>query len=109
MGADAGGVFHPFWIDYRTGVQQVWNASVAVDGAAASNGSATLAALHDRSHSVQLVLSDPVFDTARNETSVTAQLKNTSKRTLRGPFTARVTQLSSTLGYATVEDADNGG
>ncbi|MGA2133804.1 MAG: sialidase family protein [Bryobacteraceae bacterium] len=32
--ADAGGVFHPVWIDNRTGVPQMWTASVTVRGKA---------------------------------------------------------------------------
>jgi hypothetical protein len=32
--ADAGGTFHPVWIDNRTGTHQVWTASVGVRGAA---------------------------------------------------------------------------
>jgi hypothetical protein len=30
MAADADGVFHPLWIDNRTGVRQVWTAAIAV-------------------------------------------------------------------------------
>ena len=30
MAADARGVFHPLWIDNRTGVRQVWTAAVSV-------------------------------------------------------------------------------
>jgi hypothetical protein len=34
LAADAGGTFHPVWIDNRTGTHQVWTASVGVRGAA---------------------------------------------------------------------------
>jgi hypothetical protein len=34
LAADAGGVFHPVWIDNRTGTHQMWTASVSVQGAA---------------------------------------------------------------------------
>src|SRR5262249_2643549 len=34
LAADASGVFHPVWVDNRTGVPQVWTAPVAVRGAA---------------------------------------------------------------------------
>jgi hypothetical protein len=30
LAADAGGVFHPVWIDNRTGVPQMWTATVKV-------------------------------------------------------------------------------
>jgi hypothetical protein len=32
LAADAAGVFHPVWIDNRTGVHQVWTAPVSVRG-----------------------------------------------------------------------------
>src|SRR6266404_4229034 len=32
MAADAAGIFHPFWVDNRTGLHQVWTATVKVNG-----------------------------------------------------------------------------
>src|SRR5205807_1808861 len=36
--ADADGVFHPVWVDNRTGVPQLWTAPVTVAGAAVPYG-----------------------------------------------------------------------
>jgi hypothetical protein len=30
LAADAAGVFHPLWIDNRTGIHQMWTAAVTV-------------------------------------------------------------------------------
>jgi hypothetical protein len=37
--ADADGVFHALWIDNRTGVHQVWTATIAVRGVVRPLGS----------------------------------------------------------------------
>jgi hypothetical protein len=34
LAADAAGVFHPVWIDNRTGTHQMWTTSVSVQGRA---------------------------------------------------------------------------
>jgi hypothetical protein len=47
LAADAGGAFHPFWIDNSTGTAQLWTAAVSVYGSAIANGSTQLAGLED--------------------------------------------------------------
>ena len=108
IAADAGGVFHPLWVDNRTGLPQVWTAAVTVKGAVFKNGSKELADLDDISEKVTLDLSNVSYDRAKNEASVTARLKNTSKETLRGPVKARVVALSSDAGSAQIVNSDNG-
>jgi hypothetical protein len=97
LAADAAGIFHPFWIDNRTGMQQVWTAAVTVDGVVSKNGGGTLATLDDVSRKVTLELTESVFDRSANNDEVTARLKNTSRDTLNGPFMGRIVNLRSAL------------
>jgi hypothetical protein len=108
MTADANGIFHPFWIDNRTGLSQIWTAPVVVRGTVAKNGSLDLAQLDDVSASTMLELSDCSHDKANNVVSCSARLKNTSKDTLRAPLKMRVVTLTSELGTPRILNADNG-
>lgn len=108
MAADAGGDFHPFWVDNRTGLPQVWTARVSVSGDAVKNGSAELAALEDVTGNVRLELTNVVHDRARGTITADARLTNTSKRPLPLPLTARVIDLSSDVGVPDIVASDNG-
>jgi hypothetical protein len=83
-------VFHPAWIDNRTGVPQVWTAPVRVIPA-------TQAGL-DLSSKLAVEVSDAVYDPKSRTVTVVSRLHNTSSETLRGPFTARVIAVDSELG-----------
>jgi len=107
LAADAGGAFHPLWVDNRTGMPQVWTASVSAKGEVFKNGSAELSQLDDVSENVVFQLSDVSYDRSKQLLSATARLKNTSKDTVRGPLRARVIALSSELGWPQVVNADN--
>jgi len=108
MSADANGIFHPFWVDNRTGLSQIWTAPVAIRGTVAKNGSVDLAQLDDVSTSTMLELSDCNYERAINVVSCSARLKNTSKETLPGPLKMRVITLTSDLGTPRILNADNG-
>ena len=105
--ADAAGSFHPLWVDNRTGLPQVWTASVSAKGEVSKNGSPELAQLDDVSENVVFELSEVSYDRAKQLLSATVRLKNTSKDTVRGPVRARVIALSSELGRPEVVNADN--
>lgn len=108
MSADATGVFHPFWVDNRTGIKQIWTSSVTVTLPAFRNGSANLAQLEDLSKRVELKLSNFSFNRGRSEVSVDAQLKNISNEVLEGPINLRVIKLeSSSARQVVVGNADN--
>jgi hypothetical protein len=93
---DAVGVFHPMWIDNRTGVYQVWTTTVSVDGRVARNGGGDLADLADLSSRVNLVVLASSYDRQTNRFTFRTRLKNTTRAdTLRGPLKARVLSLSS--------------
>jgi hypothetical protein len=106
--ADAAGGFHPFWIDNRTGVSQIWTASVAVTGAARKNGAADLASLDDVTDKLEVTLEDVRFDRATNLLTVSARLKNTSKERILAPLMLRALTMQSPLGVPEAVDADNG-
>jgi len=109
LAADAGGRFHAFWIDNRTGLPQIWAAPITVQGVAAPHGGGALAALEDVSSKTTLELSHSSFDRVRNTVSLTARLKNASQDTLTGPFKARVVGLTSELAYGVaVANSANG-
>ena len=107
MAADAGGYFHPFWIDNRTGVEQIWTASVSVDGAAVVNGSKELEALADVTDKVTLDFKNGKFDRASGTLSIDAYLGNTSDVMLHPPILVRVLSVDSKIGKPTVENANN--
>jgi len=108
MTADANGIFHPFWVDNRTGLSQIWTAPVVVRGTVAKNGSLDLAQLDDVSSSTMLELSDCNYDNANNVVSCSARLKNTSQDTLPVPLKMRVVTFTSDLGTPRILNADNG-
>src|SRR5436189_299191 len=62
LAADAGGVFHAFWVDNRTGYSQIWTAPLTVPGRAIKHGSPDLAELEDISPQVKLKFSNTRLD-----------------------------------------------
>jgi hypothetical protein len=108
MAADGIGAFHPFWVDNRTGVSQIWTAPVVVRGAVVRNGSLELARLEDVSGSATLELTNCSYEKISNIVSCSARLKNSSKETLTGPLKLRVIALKSELGEPRILNADNG-
>src|SRR5262249_29286642 len=74
MAVDGDGTFHPTWIDNRTGVGQLWSASLKVSGMAVKHGVENLSALDDVSKSVTLELSKMRFDRSTGSISCVARL-----------------------------------
>jgi hypothetical protein len=109
MAADANGIFHPFWIDNRTGVSQIWTAPVVVKGVVNRNGSSELAELEDISASVSVELTNCAYESSSKMVSCNALLKNIANEALQGPLKLRVIGLKSELGRPRVVNADNGG
>lgn len=108
MAAAADGVFHTFWVDNRTGVQQLWTAPVTVHGEASLNGASDLAALDDVTALIALEVSRTHYDPLTKTTTLTVALTNTSKKTVTGPLKVRVMSLTSVNGAPRVVGADNG-
>lgn len=109
MDADAGGVFHPFWIDNRTGVSQIWTAPVTVNGKATRNGDSELSTLEDVSEKVILTFTNPEYDAKTGRVSVHVQLQNVSNDTISLPVKLRVIGLTSgSGGVIKIAGTDNG-
>jgi hypothetical protein len=108
LAVDAGGVFHPVWVDNRTGVPQLWTASITVRGTVEKHGAPILAGLDDITEKVTLAVQSNRYDRNTNTVSITARLKNNSRETLRAPIRVRVTSLTSQLGVPALQGADNG-
>ncbi len=108
--ADAAGDFHPAWIDYRTGIAQLWTARVHVDGTVARNGGGDLADLTDLSGAVSLQLLNTAIDQKTDRVTFRVRLKNTTRTdTLKGPVKARALVLTSENARSVeVANADNG-
>ena len=98
LAADAGGAFHPFWVDNRTGTAQLWTASVTVEGSAVQNGSPELANLEDISGKLTLSITNAEFDRARQTITADASVENNSTEAIRGPIKVRILSLRSALG-----------
>lgn len=94
----ADGVFHPTWVDNRTGVSQIWTAPITVRGTVAEHGGGEYADLEDVSPKVNLDLESMSFDAETGTLTVSARIKNSSADTLSGRLVARVIELRSELG-----------
>ncbi|HEY2975528.1 MAG TPA: sialidase family protein [Pyrinomonadaceae bacterium] len=108
LAADTDGIFHPTWIDNRTGVPQLWTAAVRIKGMVARHGGGGLEDFEDISKQAMVKLSDPTFDQTTGLLKVTAQLQNVSKDILKGPVKIRVLKIVPALGVAQITNADNG-
>ena len=110
LAADAAGVFHPLWIDNRTGVPQLWTARVTVTGTVAVNGGADMSALVDASKTVDLRMTNTLYHRKTGLLDATVALENLSaKDTAFGPFKLRVLDLRADVGTTTITNADAGG
>ncbi len=109
MRVDASGVFHPAWIDNRTGVAQIWTARIAVEGAAVLHGAHALAALDDVTGKVSLVVTRVEYDSQARRVSADVALRNESDSVLRAPLMVRVMSIvPAMIGTPSVVGADNG-
>ena len=106
--ADAAGAFHPMWIDTRTGMYQVWTATVTVAGQVARNGGGDLAELKDLSARANVDVVKSTYDRQTNRLTMRARLRNTSKTdTLVGPLKVRALNVTSQVARVEVTNADN--
>lgn len=105
--ADASGLFHPVWVDNRTGVSQVWTASVKVEGEASEGGIPELRGWADITAGVAVRYGNAHFDPATRRVTVEVRVTNRSAASVALPMKLRATALSTHLGRATVIDADN--
>ena len=98
LAADAGGSFHPFWIDNGTGTAQLFTATIAVDGSAIANGSPELANFEDLSGKLTLSIANAEFDRDLRTITADASVENNSTDTVRGPIKVRLLSVRSAIG-----------
>jgi BNR repeat-like domain len=97
--ADASGVFHPFWVDGRSGLFEVYTSRIQVLPSAGlvavAQGTTSDTTRHQQTLNEKVTLDfDPAsVDWQRSEILVPVRLRNTSSDTLYGPFTVRLTRL----------------
>ncbi|PYR73276.1 MAG: hypothetical protein DMF86_20965 [Acidobacteria bacterium] len=108
LAADRDGIFHPYWIDNRTGWHQVWTAAVSVAAKAIKNGTEDLAALDDLTPMTTLERQSSDYDRAAQTATLTVRLKNTSAKPLAGPFKVRLISVESDVANVDVVGASNG-
>jgi hypothetical protein len=101
LAAGADGVFHPVWVDNRSGLPQLWTAAVHVDGSVLRNASTELAELQDVSSNVRVYQTTAYWNQSTGHYDCDLMVKNTSKTMLRGPITLRVLRFESELGPVT--------
>lgn len=107
LAADAGGTFHAFWIDDRTGLAQIWTAAIVVDGIAVRNGDAELADLRDVSDNVEVKVVSSAYDRVSNMVTIGVRLKNSSKKAITGALKVRLVDVVSSIGTPAAANADN--
>jgi hypothetical protein len=107
MTASGDGKFFPFWIDNRTGINQIWTAPVTVRGRAYRNGSAELNGWGDATPKLSLQFANRNYDPKTKTVTLDAYLLNTSNDTLRGPIRLRFVSLRSRAGAVTVSSGKN--
>jgi hypothetical protein len=107
MAATADGVFHPFWIDNRTGIHQIWTAPVHVQGSVNVHGSPAFAKLDDLSEKLALKITATRYEPEKGAVYLTAHLENTSKETLIAPMKLRITDVGSQLAAVEITNAEN--
>lgn len=107
IAADASGIFHPLWVDNRTGILQLWTAAVTVAGKAMRNGDEVSASLTDVSRSIALDFANTNYDPKTGLLSFDATLINTSKESIFAPIKLRVIGLSAGSGSVQIVNPGN--
>jgi hypothetical protein len=110
--ADAGGVFHPFWADSRSGTYQVYSSRVEVAPAGVALAGAPPSERRTLNEQVTINLDPIAVDWQRSELLIPVRLKNTSRDTVYGPIMVQVkaicAQRCGAADSATVLNASNG-
>ncbi|MDD5543153.1 MAG: sialidase family protein [Acidobacteriia bacterium] len=89
--ADSTGVFHPFWVDSRTGTQQLWTAHVRVeDSQLKPKLEAQSTVMTDVTKDILLVGGPIEFDAASNQAVIDIRLKNISAHPISGRLSVTV-------------------
>ena len=96
IAADAAGMFHPLWVDNRTGLHQLWTTTITVKGVAQPD--LELKNLENITEKVTLEIIGAEYNRKTERLTVDLRLRNTSQNNLHAPFKARVVALDSEIG-----------
>src|SRR6266496_105510 len=107
LAASVDGVFHPLWVDNRTGIAQVWTASVSVNDRAIQASLEESPPLVDVTDRVILHLESAIYDPSKGTVTTDASLENISKEPIHGPVKMRLLSFNSYLGEISVLDSNN--
>ena len=91
LAADAGGDFHPFWADARTGTYQPWTSRIRVAAERpASPASGDPLERIELGLRVEVITGPGSYDPATRELRIPVRLKNVSDQPIRGPLQVEV-------------------
>jgi hypothetical protein len=105
--ADSNGAFHALWVDNRTGMNEVYTASIAVHGTVYKHGSSRLAELHDVTDRIRFDIIESSYDPQSHAATLQGRVRNYSTSPIDGPLIGRVLSLSSQAGSVVITNADN--
>ncbi|HJZ81658.1 MAG TPA: hypothetical protein VKD91_14980, partial [Pyrinomonadaceae bacterium] len=108
MVVDTQDVFHPIWLDNRTGVMQVWTAPVTVTGRASRPDITSLKGFVSVGSALRLESRDVSYDPSTRIAVLTTRVVNTSNAPVALPVKLHLTDLSSDVGSVLILNADNG-
>jgi len=108
LAATADGLFHAFWLDNRTGVQQLYTADVSTDAKALRNGSPYLSNLENLSRECELEYAQTAYDPTSHTITLSFRIINNSKRVILTPLKLRATWLQSAIGRPLATKTENG-
>jgi hypothetical protein len=108
MAGDANGAFHSLWVDNRTGILQIWTATITVNAKGLKNGAENLASLRDVTREIAVDYANINYDPKTGDISFDATLTNNSKDLVAVPIALRVIDLTAPTGSVEIINADNG-
>jgi hypothetical protein len=113
LSADAAGSFHPFWIDARSGTDQVWTASVSVETSMVTADVPQSLVQRDITTQVDLAFDAATWIAKSHTLLLPVRIRNTSSANVYPPFVVSVksTQMQGSggeWGTTRVLNADNG-
>ena len=108
MVVDNQGVFHPIWLDNRTGVMQVWTAPVTVTGRASRPDVTSLKGFQSVGVALRLASQDVSYDPSTQIAVFNTRVVNTSNAPVLLPVKLHITDLFSDVGSVRILNSDNG-
>lgn len=108
LAADAGGIFHPFWSDTRTGSSQAWTASVVVPGARDDYSRTSTTSTKSISKAIEVVLDPALLDAANGIEEIPIRLRNLSDTAVCKPLVVEVKALEADVGTPELINSANG-